>query len=94
MDEVKEAACVVCRSARLRGDSHTLLKMSLKDLLTEGSSEMCYELGEYFLAADDLEEAAMWYYNAMHETQSILNIHTSTDWPEEKLAQIQQRMGN
>lgn len=94
MDEVKEAACVVCRSARLRGDSHTLLKMSLKDLLTEGSSEMCYELGEYFWAADDLEEAAMWYYNAMHETQSILNIHTSTDWPEEKLAQIQQRMGN
>ena len=94
MDEVKEAACVVCRSARLRGDSHTLLKMSLKDLLTEGSSEMCYELGEYFGAADDLEEAAMWYYNAMHETQSILNIHTSTDWPEEKLAQIQQRMGN
>ena len=94
MDEVKEAACVVCRSARLRGDSHTLLKMSLKDLLTEGSSEMCYELGEYFLAADDLEEAAMWYYNAMHETQSILNIHTSTDWPEEKLAQIQQRMSN
>ena len=94
MDEVKEAACVVCRSARLRGDSHTLLKMSLKDLLAEGSSEMCYELGEYFLAADDLEEAAMWYYNAMHETQSILNIHTSTDWPEEKLAQIQQRMGN
>lgn len=94
MDEVKEAACVVCRSARLRGDSHTLLKMSLKDLLTEGSSEMCYELGEYFWAANDLEEAAMWYYNAMHETQSILNIHTSTDWPEEKLAQIQQRMGN
>ena len=94
MDEVKEAACVVCRSARMRGDSHTLLKMSLKDLLTEGSSEMCYELGEYFLAMGDREEAAMWYYNAMHETQSILNIHTSTDWPEEKLAQIQQRMGN
>lgn len=94
MDEVKEAACIVCRSARMRGDSHTLLKMSLKDLLTEGSSEMCYELGEYFLGAGDYEEAAMWYYNAIHETQSILNIHTSTDWPEEKLRQIQQRMGN
>ena len=94
IDEVKEAACVVCRSARMREDSHTLLKMSLKDLLTEGSSEMCYELGEYFFAAGDYEEAAMWYYNAMHETQSILNIHTSTDWPEEKLTQVQQRMGN
>ncbi|MCH5264692.1 MAG: glycosyltransferase family 2 protein [Lachnospiraceae bacterium] len=90
LDEVKEAACIVCHAARLRGDSHTLLKMSLKDLLSEGSSEMCYELGEYFFALSDYEEAAMWYYNAIHETQSILNIHTSTDWPEEKLAQCQQ----
>lgn len=88
MDEVKEAACIVCRSARMRGDSHTLLKMSLKDLLAEGSSEMCYELGEYFYAQKDYDEAAMWYYNAAHETQSILNIHTSTDWPEERLREL------
>lgn len=89
VDEVKEAACVVSRSARLRGDSHTLLKMSLKDLLTEGSSEMCYELGEYFYEKGDPEEAAMWYYNAMNETQSILNIHTSTDWPQARLQELQ-----
>lgn len=88
IDEVKEAACVVCRSARLRGDSHTMLKMSLKDLLTEGSSEMCYELGEYFYAREDYEEAVMWYYNAMNETQSILNIHTSTDWPEARMKEL------
>lgn len=88
MDEVKEAACIVCRSARMREDSHTLLKMSLKDLLTEGSSEMCYELGEYFYAQKDYDEAAMWYYNAAHETQSILNIHSSTDWPEERLKEL------
>lgn len=84
MDEVKEAACIVTRAARLREDSHTILKMCLKDLLSEGSSEMCYELGEYFFAKKDYEEAAMWYYNAMHETQSILNIHTSTDLPEKR----------
>lgn len=92
IDEVKEAACIVCRSARLRGDSHTLLKMSLKDLLTEGSSEMCYELGEYFYEKGDYAEAAMWYYNACHETQSILNIHTSTDWPEARLQEIQDKL--
>lgn len=88
LDEVKEAACVVCRNARLQKDSHTLLKMSLKDLLSEGSSEMCYELGEYFFAAKDYDEAAMWFYNAAHETQSILNIHTSTDWPEQRLKEL------
>ena len=88
IDEVKEAACIVCHSARLRGDSHMILKMSLKDLLIEGSSEMCYELGEYFYERREFEEAAMWYYNAMHETQSILNIHTSTDWPEKRLKEL------
>lgn len=92
LDEVKEAACVVCRAARMRDDSHTMLKMSLKDLLSEGSAEMCFELGEYFLAHEEYEEAAMWYYNAMHETASILNIHTSTDWPEKRLQECQQKI--
>lgn len=54
MDEVKEAACIVTRAARLRDDSHTILKMCLKDLLSEGSSEMCYELGEYFFCKKGL----------------------------------------
>lgn len=84
IDEVKEAACVVARAARIRDDSHMILKMCLKDLLSEGSSEMCYELGEYFFGKGDYAEAAMWYYNAMNETQSILNIHTSTDLPEKR----------
>lgn len=88
LDEVKEAACIVVRAARLRGDSHKILKMCLKDLLSEGSSEMCYELGEYFYEKGDYEEAAMWYYNAMNETQSILNIHTSTDWPKARYDEI------
>ena len=88
LDEVKEAACIVCRAARIRDDAHEMLKMSLKDLLSEGSAEMCYELGEYFLAKGDREEAAMWYYNARYETQSILNIHTSTDWPEKRLKEL------
>lgn len=77
MDEVREAACVAARAARLRGDSHGILKMCLKDLLSEGSSEMCYELGEYFFARKDYVEAAMWYYNAVHETESVLDIRTT-----------------
>ncbi len=82
LDEVKEAACIVTKAARLRDDAAIMLKMCLKDLLSEGSSEMCYELGEYFFGKGDYQEAAMWYYNAMNETQSILNIHMSTDLPQ------------
>ena len=74
LDEVKEAACVAARAARIRGDSHAILKMCLKDLMTEGSSEMCFELGEYFLGQKDYVEAAMWYYNAVYETSAILDI--------------------
>lgn len=94
IDEVKEAACIVCRAARLRGDSHMMLKMSLKDLLSEGSAEMCYELGEYFFERKDYAEAAMWYYNAAEETQSILNIHTSTDWPQARLKECEEILQN
>ncbi len=92
LDEVKEAACVVTRAARLRDDSSTILKMCLKDLLSEGSAEMCYELGEYFFGKGDYEEAAMWYYNAMNETQSILNIHMSTDLPQARYEECVKRV--
>ena len=64
-------------------------EMALKDMLTEGSAEMCFELGEYFHERGDDSEASLWYYNAMHEAPSILNVHTSTDWPEKRLAEIQ-----
>lgn len=93
IDEVKEAACIVTRAARLRGDGRAILKMCLKDLLSEGSSETCYELGEYFFENGDYEEAALWYYNAMHETGSILNIHTSTDWAECRYEECSRKLG-
>ena len=88
-DEMKEAACVVCRAARIRKDAGIMMKMALKDMLTEGSAEMCFELGEYFHERGDDSEASLWYYNAMHEAPSILNIHMSTDWPEKRLAEVE-----
>ena len=93
LDEVKEAACVVARAARIRDDSHTLLKMSLKDIASEGSAEMCCELGEYFLKHGDRAEAKMWFLNAAHETPSILNIHCSGDIPLARLAEIERGEG-
>lgn len=93
LDEVKEAACVAARAARIRDDSHTLLKMSLKDIASEGSAEMCCELGEYFLRHGDREEAKMWFLNAAHETPSILNIRCSGDIPLARLAEIERGEG-
>lgn len=89
LDEVKEAACVVARAARLRDDSHMLLKMSLKDIASEGSAEMCCELGEYFWQHGEIEEAKMWFMNAAQETPAILNIHYAEDIPKSRLEEIE-----
>lgn len=89
LDEVKEAACVVARAARLRDDSHMLLKMSLKDIASEGSAEMCCELGEYFWQHGEIEEAKMWFMNAAQETPAILNIHYAEDIPHSRLEEIE-----
>ena len=53
----------------------------MKDMLTTPCSEICYELGTYFLAQKDLNEAVIWFYNAAYETESILDVHTSGDLP-------------
>lgn len=83
LDEIREAACVVCRAARLRKDAHTLLMMSYKDLLADGASEMCFELGRYFYDMGEFAEAGLWFYNAIHETEPILNVKSHDEWPRE-----------
>ncbi len=86
LDEVKEAACVLARAYRLEGNVADFYKNAIKEVASDSSSEICYELGEYYLAKKDYMEAIIWYYNAAYETTSILNIHCSGDWPLQKLA--------
>jgi glycosyltransferase involved in cell wall biosynthesis len=80
-DAQKEAACVLARAYRLGNEKDEFFKLTLKDMLTTPCSEICYELGTYFQAQQDYDEAVMWYYNAAYETQSILDIHTGGDLP-------------
>lgn len=93
VDEVREAACVVARAARLSGDEAGILKMSLKDLVAQGSAEMCCELGEYFFEREDYKEAVVWFYNAAYETECILNVRCSGEIPWKRLAQCQRKLG-
>ena len=94
MDEIKEAACVAARAARLNGDMAKFLKYALKVVACEGCAEICCELGQYFLEQQDFEEAALWFYNAAYETECILNIHSSGDIPLRGLAECYRAMGN
>lgn len=76
-EEIEEACCVLAHLARLRMDAVGFLKYTSKVLAGEGNSEICYEMGAYYEALEDYEEASIWYYNAVYETTPILNAEAS-----------------
>lgn len=80
-DTQKETACVLARAYRLSGDKNRFFQMALRDMITVPCAEICFELGMYFEHEKDYKEASLWYYNAAHETESIIDIHTGGDFP-------------
>jgi lipopolysaccharide biosynthesis regulator YciM len=71
------------------------MKYSLRNIADgKGSSEVCYELGEFFMHQGDYKEAVIWYYNAAYETQCELNIHYGGDYPLQRLTECYHYLGN
>ncbi|NBJ92590.1 glycosyltransferase [Parablautia muri] len=91
-DQMKEAVCIVVKGARMRGDYLKMYRYAMKDIASEGVSEVCFELGEYYFEREEYQEATIWYYNAAYETQSILNIHTGGDFPLARLSDCYDKM--
>lgn len=94
IDEIKQACCVVAHAAVLQDDPETLLKYTLKDAITDMSSELCYDLGDYYYKKGDLDEAIIWYFNAAYECSSILDIKKSRELPRLALAKCYRELGN
>ncbi len=94
LDEIKEASCVLAHVAVIENDPELLLKYSLKDAITEMSSEMCYELGDFYFNKGDIDEAIVWYYNAAYECSSILDAQKSGTLPRLALAKCYKELGN
>lgn len=94
LDEIKEAACVVARAARIGQDTEKFLKYALKVVAAEGCAEICCELGFFFMERQDFQEAIIWFYNAVYETASILNIHSSGDVPLRELSRCYRLLGD
>lgn len=94
LDEIKEASCVLAHIAVIEDSADIMLKYSLKDATTEMSSEMCYELGDYYYNKKDLDEAIVWYYNAAYECTSILDIKKNLELPRLALAKCYRDLGN
>ncbi len=89
MDEVKEAICVLVRYYRIKGDVAGFFGYALKDAVTTSCAEVCCELGAYYENVGNINDAMIWYQNALTETESILDIRTSKDIPEAGLARCQ-----
>lgn len=93
--ELKKYQCVVAKACLISHDFHQFFKVVCKNIAVgEASSEICYELGEYYFLANDYKEASIWYYNAAYETSAELNIHYSGDYPLKRLAECYHMLGN
>jgi len=93
--EQKISECVLARCFRIQGNVSGLMKFALRNLAVgKASSEVCFELGEYFYKTGDFKEAVIWYYNAAYETECELNIRCGGDYPLKRLAECYRLLGN
>lgn len=91
-DEIREAVCVLTRGYRLQGDVSHFLAYGMRDAVMQPSAELCCELGAYFEEQGDFEEAVMWYQNALTETESLLDLRTSGEIPQEGISRCTRKM--
>lgn len=84
-DEWKEANAVLVHCAKLKGDKFTFFKHAMKDIVEKPCSEVCCELGAFYVEQEDFEEASNWYYNAIQNVKAILNIRYQEEIPKEGL---------
>ena len=67
---------MLAKAARFEGNLIDFFKFTSKVVAEEACSEICCEMGHFYEEAQDYEEAAVWYYNAVYETQPVLSIRT------------------
>lgn len=72
----EEPTCILARYYRQKEQYDKFFSVALKNVAQDGCSEVCCELGAYYLSKKDFEEAILWYYNAAFEVQPVLDIET------------------
>ena len=92
-EEIKEACLLAAAAARRSGDACRFFKYALKVIADEGCSEICSELGDFYAAGEDYEEAAIWYYNACYETEAMLTLKSKGAETLKKLAACYEKLG-
>ena len=93
-DKLKIALAIMVKAARVLSDERKFFKYTVKAIAFEGVSEICLELGNYYMEQEDYEEAALWYYNAAYETESIIDARSRGDIPLNKMAECCRKLGH
>lgn len=92
-DNLKVVYIMLAKIYAVRKDVKGLMTFALKEMVGEGSSEMCQILGQFYEECDELNEAAMWYYNAAYETAPYLAIRYARELPFEGMIRISHKLG-
>lgn len=93
VDKLKTAFCIMVRAARVLGDVPKFFKYALKLVAIGSVSEMCLEVGDYYMEQGDYEEASIWVYNAAYETESILDARSRGDKALHRMAECCRKLG-
>lgn len=93
-EESLQACCIAVKAARRREDVVAFLKYTSKALAQGGCSEICCEMGHFYEERGDLEEAAVWYYNAVYEVTPVLSLVTGERESLEGLLRCYEQLGD
>lgn len=80
-DEMCKAQAIALKATIMTGDIAGQFKYALRGVASKGCSELCVELGNWFMDQALYTEAAMWFYNAAYETEPLLDIKAATRIP-------------
>lgn len=85
MDEVMDALIVLTRAEQMKENTVTFFKYAMKVMVAAPCSEVCYELGEFYMSQGDYGEAMLWYQNAISETEAVLSRSYQEEKPKNRL---------
>ncbi|HBA68864.1 MAG TPA: glycosyl transferase family 2 [Lachnospiraceae bacterium] len=92
-DELKTALCIMVKAERMLGNIPKFFKYAMKAVTACNVSEMCLEMGDYYMEQEDYEEASVWFYNAAYETESIFDARSRGSKALNKLAECCRKLG-
>ncbi|MBQ4521894.1 MAG: hypothetical protein IJA10_02950 [Lachnospiraceae bacterium] len=93
LEEYKTADCILAKISFLKKDWESFFTACLKEVADNPPAEICTLLGEYYRQKENFEEAIMWYYNAIHEQECMLNIQYSQKIPAEGIIECYEKLG-